>query len=163
MRHADLPDMRGTRSLLWLLAALPACADDNEPAAARAVFDSFQDALHRRDAEACRGLLTSESAAAIAEMPWDRITKQQRLQVHGSRREGRAFRVEVVDPNQHGSSGEFVVVREYGKLVVDLVASAGLTARFVEATGTKDEVEPRELTPADFDRIRLHELAQPPR
>jgi hypothetical protein len=56
-----------------------------------------------------------------------------------------------------------VVVREYGKLVVDLVATAGRHAEVVEAAGSTEELLPRELTPADLDRIRLHELAQPPR
>lgn len=155
--------MRSTYSWSWLLLVLAACGGEDEPTVARTVFDSFQDALHRRDEEACRSLLTRESAAALAELPWDRIARQRPLQVRGSRREGHEFRVEVVDPNRDDSRGEFVVVREFGRLVVDLVASAGLTAEIVEATGSRDEVVPRELTPADLDRIRLHELAQPPR
>lgn len=155
--------MRGTFPRFLLLATLAACAGDHEPAAARSVFGAFQEALQRRDAEACRALLTRESAAALAELPWDRLQSQRPLQVKGARREGQAFRVEVVDPNQDSSPGEFVVVREYGRLVVDLVASAGLTAEVVEAAGSKEQLAPRELTPADLDRIRLHELAQPPR
>ena len=54
-------------------------------------------------------------------------------------------------------------MREHGRLVVDLVASAGLTARVVEADGSPEVLEPRELTPADWDRIRRYELTQPPR
>ena len=149
--------------MLWLFCLVPACSDDPGPGAARAVFGSFQDALHRRDESACRALLTHESAAALAEMPWDRIKSQQPLQVQGARRQGHEFRVAVADPNAGGIAGEFVVVRENGHLVVDLVASAGLTAEVVEAAGAKNEFVPRELTPADLDRIRLHELAQPKR
>jgi len=148
--------------MLWLLLALSACGEDPGPAEARAVFGSFQQALQRRDASACRALLTRESGAALAELPWDRLATQQPLQVRGARRHGHEFRVEIADPNAGGATGEFVVVREYGKLVVDLVASAGLTAEFVEAAASKDIVAPRELTAQDLDRIRLHELAQPP-
>jgi len=149
--------------MLSLLCLLPACSEDPDPGAARAVVGRFQDALRRRDESACRALLTNESASALAQMPWERIARQQPLQVQGARRQGRELRVAVADPNAGGSTGEFVVVREYGHLVVDLVASAGLTAEVVEAAGSKNEFVPRELTPADLDRIRLHELAQPKR
>lgn len=149
--------------MLWLLLALPACSEDREPARAREVFGAFQDALHRGDESACRALLTVESAAALAGLPWARIREQQQLEVLAARRQGHAFRVDVADPNADGARGEYVVVRENGRLVVDLVASAGLTAEFVEAAGSKEEFVPRELTPQDLDRVRLHELAQPPR
>jgi hypothetical protein len=144
-------------------ACLPACSADHEPQAARAVFVSFQEALRQRDESTCRQLLTNASAAVLAEMPWDRVRTRPALQVLGARREGHEFRVQIADPEAGGKPGEFVVVREYGKLVVDLVASASLTAEVVEAAGSRDVVEPRELTPADHDRIRRHELAQPPR
>ena len=148
----------------WLLLALVACGgEDPEPASARAVFGSFQEALQRRDEEGCRNLLTRESAAALAEMPWDRVAAQAPLQIRGARRHGNTFRVEVAEASSSKTTGEFVVVREYGRLVVDLVASAGLTAEFREAAAGTDTIEPRELSPQDLDRIRLHELAQPPR
>jgi hypothetical protein len=160
--------MRRTIPMSWLLAALAAvglaaCDHDDGSTAAQATFSAFQDALQRRDESACRSLLTGESAQALADMPWDRVQQQQPLQVRGARRAGYSFRVDVVDPNANGSAGEFVDVRENGRLVVDLVASAGLTATVVEAAGSKQELAPRALTPEDFDRIRQHELAQPPR
>jgi hypothetical protein len=145
------------------LTFLSGCSEDREPHAARAVFASFQEALRQRDEATCRKLLTNESAAALADMPWERVQARPALQIVGARREGSEFRVQITDPSTGGSPGEFVVVREYGKLVVDLVASAGLTAEVVEAAGSRDVVAPRELTPADHDRIRRHELAQPPR
>jgi hypothetical protein len=146
-----------------MLGALAACGGDDGAAAARATFTAFQDALQRRDESACRSLLTGDSAAALTEMPWDRIQRQQPLQVGNARREGYAFRVEVVDPNANGNAGEFVVVRENGRLVVDLVATAGLTAETIEAAGSKEVLAPRELTTEDLERIRQHELTQPPR
>ena len=72
------------------------------------------------------------------------------------------FIVDVLDPNEADAPGRYVVVREYGRMVVDLVASAGLTARAVEASSGDEQFEPAQLTPADFDRIREYELSQPP-
>ena len=149
-----------------LSSILSGCGDGasaNEGRAADAAFTAFQGALQRGDREACRALLTGESQAALAEMPWDDIAKKAPLTVLGVDGGGAEYRVRVQDPNDGGRAAEFVVVREYGRFVVDLVASAGLTARTVEATGGHEEFVPRELTPADLDRIRQHELAQPPR
>jgi hypothetical protein len=148
--------------LFPLLLVVPACGPGEEPAAAAAVFRAFQEALHRGDEEACRRLLTVESGEALPGMPWQQVAARQLLGVHGARREGNEFRVAVTDPNANGRAGEFVVVREHGRLVVDLVASAGLTAEVVEAAHGEERLEPRPLTPADFDRIRQHELATPP-
>jgi hypothetical protein len=145
------------------LLALAACGADAAPAAAAEVFRSFQQALLRGDESACRELLTVDSAAALAHLPWDRLASRQPLAVRGARREGNELRVAVTDPDDGGRAGEYVVVREHGRLVVDLIASAGLTAETVEAAGSREQIVPRALTPADLDRIRRHELAQPPR
>lgn len=156
--------MRGVlRACLLLLATTPACSTDDGPARAAAAFTAFQDALLQRDEEACRRLLTVESAAALPDLPWDQVAARQPLVIHGARREGTEFRVAVIDPNAGGRAGEFVVVREHGRLVVDLVASAGLTAEVVEAAHAEERFEPRALTPEDWDRIRMYELATPPR
>lgn len=149
---------------LFAAVLLAGCAGDPDPAAAARTFTEFQSALQRGDAEGCRRVLTLESALALADLPWDRVAAQLPLQVLGARREGTQLRVAIADPNDGGRRSEFVVVREYGRLVVDLVASAGLHAQVVEATAsTSHTIVPRELTPADLDRIRLHELAEPPR
>jgi hypothetical protein len=132
-------------------------------AAAQHTFVSFQTALQRGDRPACRDLLTRESQAALAELPWDRVRQQRPLVVLGSEGGAGEFLVHVRDPNDGDRRSEFVVVREYGRLVVDLVATAGRHAEVVETTGTAEQFVPRELTPADLDRIRLRELAQPPR
>jgi hypothetical protein len=153
-----------TTLLLSAFATLAAgCAEDPGPRAAQGAVASFQQALHDRDEAACRQLLTRDSAAALADMPWDRVASQQPLQVLAARREQNAIFVQVADPNAGGRVSDFVVVREYGRMVIDLVATAGLHAEVREATGARDVVEPRELTPADHDRIRAYELAQPPR
>jgi hypothetical protein len=155
---------RGNRLAMavWILAS--ACGGDPDEARAAEVFAEFQDALQRGDASACRELLTRESRVAVDQMPWERVRGKRPLLVEGVERTSCDFRVHVTDPNDGDRPAEFVVVREYGKLVVDLVATAGMHTEFVEAAaGSEHEFEPRELTPADMDRIRLHELSQPPR
>ncbi|HEX6811744.1 MAG TPA: hypothetical protein VF384_08990 [Planctomycetota bacterium] len=158
------------RSRAWFVAALamvvPGCSNDVEHVHALAAFTSFQNALQRRDPEACRKVLTTESATTLGEMPWDRIRERQPLEALSARREQHEFRVRVADPNEGGKVSEFVVVREYGRYVVDLVATAGLHTQVVEGSASREERKefvPRELTPADLDRIRRYELTQPPR
>lgn len=147
--------------LLPLLAA--ACGADGDVAAARAAFVAFEQSLRAGDEGACRALLTRDSAVALAEIPWNAVKAKQPLVVLGARRVGSDFRVDVRDPNANGANGEYVVVREYGRLVVDLVASAALTAELRENPDSADVLEPRPLTPEELDRIRLHELATPPK
>ncbi|HEX5051471.1 MAG TPA: hypothetical protein VFZ65_06835 [Planctomycetota bacterium] len=155
------------RSRAWSITVvsclLSGCAEHTGAAEAVQVFGAFQRALQHHDETACRNLLTLESAAALASMPWDRVQERPPLVVLGAERLDGEYRVRVRDPDAGGRVGEFVVVREYGRLVVDLVATAGLQCEVVEAAGAREEVVPRELTPADYDRIREHELAQPPR
>lgn len=156
------------RSPLRLFAALAVplagCHRDDGAAAAAQTFTAFQQALLAGNEGRCRELLTRESASALADMPWASLRERQPLQVQRAEAVPGAFHVGVVDPNTNGGRGTYVVVREYGRLVVDLVASAGMHQQAVEATARpSEELEPRELTPADFDRIREYELAQPPK
>lgn len=154
----------GTSAALLALATLSGCAErDDAPREAIATFERFQRALQDADVGACRELLTVQSAEALAEMPWQDLAEREPLEVVAGRRDRNGFRVEVIDPNQNGERGEFVVVREYGKLVVDLVATAGLTAKTVEASHSREQFTPRALTAEDYDRIRKHELSQAPR
>jgi len=141
------------------------CANDGDHAEAVAAFARFQAALQRHDAEGCREVITTESAAALGEMPWDRISKRQPLEVLSATSEQGQFdvRLRVADPNEGGRVSEFVVVREWGRYVVDLVATAGLHTEVVEGTASREQFAPRALTPADIERIRRYELAQPKR
>jgi hypothetical protein len=150
----------------WLCAFwLASCSSDARPHPAAATFTAFQQALQQGDANALQQLVTQESAPAIAELPWAQIRARQPLAVIGTTATTAPSRtlVDIADPNRGGLRSQFVVVREHGRLVVDLVASAGLHTEAVEASAPTDEFEARELTPADFDRIRLRELAEPPR
>ncbi|MFK7739702.1 MAG: hypothetical protein AB8H80_05210 [Planctomycetota bacterium] len=159
-----------TQALPALLAALSfsACSsEDRAPELACDAFSSFQRALLEGQRSMCRDLLTVESQQALENIPWQTVGQRKPLAVLGAERGGgnaHTFYVDVVDPNEDDAPGRYVVVREHGKMVVDLVATAGLTAKFVqasEASASREEFVPRELTPADFDRIRAHELAQP--
>jgi hypothetical protein len=175
--HADLPDMQATHRRFPLVAIAAAVGTmlatgcgtggtDPAATAAAAAFVAFQAALQRGDEGACRELLTHESAAALADLPWERLRQQQALGVLGARAIDRGrFHVAIQDASAGGRRSEFVVVREYGRLVVDLIATAGLHTEVVDTptVAEPDIVAPRPLTPADFDRIRAHELAQPPR
>lgn len=152
------------RHFALIVLALPwltGCGRDTAAATAATVLDEFQAALRAGDADRCRTLVTSESAAALDTIPWAAVRKRQPLAIQGVERDNGRFRVRVTDPNDGGRAGEFLVVREYGRLVVDLVATAGLTAEELPGTG-HEEFVPRELTPRDIDRIRQIQLAKPP-
>ena len=152
-----------TTLALLFVAALASCGGDPDLQTAAADCAKFQVALQQGDRAGCRDLLTEQSRVAVDALPWDRIREGQALLVLGAERGQGYFRVRVQDPNEGGRRSEFVVVREYGRMVVDLVATAGLSATVVEAAGAKDVLEPRTLTDADYERIRQHQLAQPPR
>jgi len=164
VEHADAFDMHCRSPLaIALVCSLASCGADADTVAAAGVFDTFQRAVQRGDAAACRPLLTEESAQVLLAMPWGEIQKKQPLHVLGAERFQEGFRVKVQDPNEGGRASQFVVVRENGRLVVDLVATAGLHAEVREAAGPRGTTVPRELTPADRDRIRQFELTQQPR
>jgi hypothetical protein len=157
--------MNARATLLTSLLLAASCARDEGPEEAMQAFAAFQHALQQRDVDGCRDLLTRESRPVVDELPWDAIGARAPLEVVGAARtRGNAaeFYVDVLDPNEADAPGRYVVVREYGRMVVDLVASAGLTARAVEASSGDEKFEPAPLTPADFDRIRAYELSQPP-
>ncbi|MCA8977120.1 MAG: hypothetical protein KDC98_20525 [Planctomycetes bacterium] len=148
-------------TLLMAAVLLTGCGRDPGAAQAMAVVDELQAAFCAGDQGRCRKLLTIESAAALPELPWHELRRKQPVTVLGASRRHLGYFVDVSDPNAGGRRGRFVVVPENGHPVVDLVASAGLT--FEERVGedAREELAPRELTPADYDRIRQHELARP--
>jgi hypothetical protein len=147
------------------LALLAACARDAGAAdAVLATFARFQDALFARDVAALRAVVTGESAPVVDEMPFDRVCGQQPLQALCATDERGRWFVHVRDPNARGGGGHpaggiYVVVRENGRLVVDLIATAAMNST---PTGPgRTEVVPRELTPDDLEQIRRRELADP--
>lgn len=147
--------------LLLALGALPACGTDTAAATAASVLGEFQDALRAGDQDRCRALVTSQSAPALDAIPWAALRARKPLTLGEVEVQNGRFHVHVLDPNDGDRPGEFILVREYGRMVVDLVATAGLTAEEVPGSG-HEELVPRDLTPRDIDRIRQIELAKPP-
>ncbi|MGE3175380.1 MAG: hypothetical protein AB7O97_22335 [Planctomycetota bacterium] len=154
--------MRTRTALAIGLGLLAGCRGDDRSAQALATFERFQQALFAADAGAVRSLVTRESAAAVDGLPWDALRRRQPLMAVEATDMRGSYHVAVRDPNDDGAAGTYVVVREHGRMVVDLVETAALTATVVEAAGGAEELVPRELTPADWDEIRRRELATPP-
>lgn len=105
---------------LAILLPLTACSGDAGPAEAERVFTRFQLALQQKQAETCRQLLTVESQQVLAEMPWDQVAAKQPLEVVGATRHHSGkneFNIDVRDPNNDGKRAQFVVVKEYGRMV----------------------------------------------
>ena len=164
--HDDICNMIARSSLLLLWPVLAGCAKDNGAEEAIRAFSSFQAALQASEREICRDLLTIESQEALEDLPWEAIASQQPLEIVSAERphsDQPPYLVTIRDPNHGNSKGQFIVVREYGRMVVDLIASAGLTAKIVEGAGSKQQFEPKRLSPKDQERARLHQLSQPPR
>lgn len=136
------------------------CGQPSRDAQAMATFDAFQDALFAADKVALRNLVTEESAAAVDGMPFESIRQQQRLVPTEAQDLRGSWLVRAKNPNQPAASGDYIVTRERGRFVVDLVATAQLHAT---ATGiaAPSGLTPRELTPADHDELRRRELAMP--
>ena len=128
--------------------------------AAVATFTSFQQALRSGDAERCRSLLTAESQPVVAEMDWAAMRARPPIAVHTAEAAGPAIYVRGEDPAA-GQPATFVVVKERGRFVIDLVATAAFYAR--ESGPVQYDMEPAQLTPRDHDRLRQRQLAEPPR
>ena len=147
---------------MLILPWLCGCGSDMAPANAASVLAEFQEALFAGDADRCERLVTSQSRPALAAIPWAALRSRKPLVIGEVEAHDGRFHVQVLDPNAGDRRGEYLIVREYGQLRVDLVATAGLTAEEVPGTG-HEEFVPRELSPRDIDRIRQVELASPPR
>ena len=99
--------------------------------------------------------------AAIRNQLVDALMEANVSECHYAEHGGMRFVVTARDPGQGDAVGRWVVVRENGRFVVDLVATAALHAQPGAVTGP-GQLEPRELTPQDWDRIHARELATPP-
>ncbi|HLQ37433.1 MAG TPA: hypothetical protein VK348_06515 [Planctomycetota bacterium] len=145
------------------LVLVPACRDSGVGAeAAVATFRNFQTALRAGDQTSCSQLLTEQSQAALTEIPWAQVREQKPLLILGARRVGMEWWVAIKDPNAGNRAGNFVVVPENGRLVVDLVASAQHAATTIVRDSTP-RLEPRALSPKDLERAHQRELAEPPK
>lgn len=148
---------------LFLAALLPACGDAGAAAEgdqATSVFTAFQRALQTGDAAATGRLLTTESQPVLAEMPWGQVRSKLALVPLGVERHDYEFWIRVRDPNDGGAESVFVVAREQGRLLVDLVATAGHHVKWGR-TNTQLQFDDRALTPPELEMIRARaEAAQ---
>lgn len=137
-----------------MLAVLAACSEGSAAdKAAIAAFDRFQAAMFGRDATALRTMVTEESREVIAQLPLDRLDGQEPLVAIGCEPQGAEQWITVRDPNQGDHRSTFVIVRENGRLVVDLLATAAHQAEYTPHHGPQ-EVEPRQLTAEERERVR---------
>lgn len=143
------------------LALAPGCGDGAAAATATAqtTFERFQDALFARDEAALVRLVTDESRPAVDALTHADLTTRKRLVAVDTTDMRGSFFVHVRDPNDGDASGTYVVVRENGRFVVDLVATAA-TSAVPTGRGTR-EFEMRDLTPADHDELRRRQLETP--
>lgn len=159
------------RRLVALLSAcvvLVACAGEEarRGSAAMATVTAFETALRSGDRGELRRLVTAESRQAIEHLPLEAAASKAALQVvDATVRDGDVL-VRVCDPNAGAAESAFVVVKENGELRVDLVATAGLTARERALPGPRERVVSRRLTPAEQAEAeaiaRRAAAAQPP-
>lgn len=147
-------------STLWILA----CSCDADPGerAAAAAWRAFDTALRSGDPDLARATVTEASAAALADLPWNRLRAADPRLPLGVERTPIDWRVVVADP-ESPKPARFVVVRENGRHVIDLVATAGLYTEVRAVDASSDLLQPRSLTPADHDRIREFTLSRPGR
>ncbi len=134
---------------------LGGCADAAaaERDRALATFDAFQRALLAGDRAATAALLTRESRAALAQIDWQQVGARAPLQALGATAHDFEHWIRVRDPAQGSAESIFVVTRERGALLVDLVATAAHNATPVPKTGPL-RFEDAPLSPAQIDEIR---------
>lgn len=131
---------------------LPACHGDERAVRARALVSRFEQALRAGDRATLRQVVTCASRSAVDALPLEACASKAPLVVLDAVARPDGLHVRVRDPNQAGQAGAFVVVQENGELRVDLVASAGLTAREVPLPGPATRIVSRPLSPAERER-----------
>ncbi len=128
------------------------CAENAEVRPALEVFKHFQTALFQGDREALRRLVTRESKQVVPHLPLAAVASKKPLQVLRAERSGYRVHIEVSDPNEGGAHGWFVVAKENGKWVLDLVETTSFNHTLVEIG--EPILVPRRLSPDEIDRIR---------
>ncbi len=146
--------------VLSLLTA--ACGKPAAEGHALAAFGAFQSALFAGDVTALRAAVTEESAPAVENLPFAAIQQRQPLVASEAIDLRGSWLIRATDPNQGNAQADYLVTKERGRFVVDLVATAQLHATERVATDGPRTFVPRELTAEDHDEIRRRELATPP-
>jgi hypothetical protein len=140
-------------ALLLATLTLAACTTSPEREAVRA-FESFQDALFAGDRDALRPLLSSSSQPVCEQLPLERTKGKQRLVVTGVRARPPEYEIVLADPNAQDAPATFVVVRENGRFVVDLVRTTAFHHEQRDNPSGTRTVTPRAITADEIERIR---------
>lgn len=139
--------------LVLTVAWLTGCQPTSETSTrAQALVARFEQAVRDGDRAGVRDAVTFDSRAAVDAMELVPTPSKAPLVVLDAVARGSALQVRVRDPNQHDQPGVFVVVAENGDLRIDLIASAGLTAREVPQPGAATRTVMRPLSPAEIER-----------
>ena len=131
---------------------MTSCSENAEVREALEVFDRFQTAMFQGDRGALRDLVTRESRQVVPYLPLAAVAGKERLQVRRATRSGYRVQVEVSDPNEGDAPGWFVVCKEGGKWVLDLVETTAFNHELLQ--GAEPGLEPRRLSPDEIERIR---------
>src|SRR5690606_19881776 len=127
--------------------------------AVRARFQAFQDAVSSGDRAALYDLVTPESKRAVAHLPLERARGKQQVEVLDVERQHSTFLLRVADPNEAGRRTTYVMVRQAGSLVVDLLETTAYNSREKWLPGPPTRLVPAPLGPRELARIRAQEAA----
>ena len=128
------------------------CSEDAEIRPALEAFERFQTALFQGDRDALGRTVTRESRQVVPHLPLAAVAGKKPLVVLRATRSGYRVHVEVSDPNEGGATGWFVVAKESGKWVLDLVETTSFNHTTVERG---DQIlVPRRLSLDEIERIR---------
>ena len=166
-----------TKPHRWLALAVVFCTacqpGSDASAQAQDLVARFEQALRSGDRDTLREIVTFESRPAVDAMPLSTLSSKLPLVVLEATSQRGAMYVRVRDPNANdpntnGRDGVFVVVQENGGLRVDLVASAGLTAREVPLPGPATRTVVRPMSPAEREHAarlarEANQRAAPPK
>lgn len=146
-----------TLALFCLTMICPSCAEDPAFAAARTSLTEFQEGLRNGDAQALRRCVTSKSRELVGRLP--RRSSELALEVTKQTREYGCIYLDVRDPNPDApvAKGRFVIAKEGGKWLVDLIATAGQGSRQIQ-TGPANA--PKRFLPAPLTAEQRREAAR---
>ncbi len=136
---------------LVLQACSPAAAEEHR---AVQVFRAFQAALFRGEVASIRPLLTRKSRQFARAIANQRLEGRQPLEVLGTSKVRHQLRVHVKDPNDGGRESFFVLVREDGRIRVDLLATTTYNKEERRRPGPREIVRQRRLSQREIARIR---------
>ncbi|MCB9918809.1 MAG: hypothetical protein H6832_10450 [Planctomycetes bacterium] len=148
-----------TRWSLLALCTISSCGADPALDEARAALRAFETGVRSGDRDALRRAVTSRSREFVANLPVR--PDAETLEIREARREyGRIF-FDVADSSRDApvAEGTFVIAKEDGTWLVDLIETAAQSARDVVSDGpVTPQFVPTEVPRAELEQaIRQHE------